>query len=358
MKILDFYIIRKFLATFFTAISLIIIIVIVVDVSENIQDFLDGKAPINEIITGYYFNFIPYFVNLLSPLFTFIAVIFFTSKLSGNSEIVAMLNAGVSLYRLLVPYLIAAVIIGILSFYLSNFLIPTTSKNLMAFKEKYVSRQVRSKQSDNHMKLAHDTYAYVHYWDNVNLKGHDFWYEKFDKDGVKYKISAQTIAWDSVELKWRLSNYVKRYISGVNESVETGLVMDTVINMKPTDFVWIKNGVDIMNYKEIRAYIAEEKEKGSDNVKVYEVEKHRRIAFPFSTIILTVIGVCVSSRKTRQGMGLHLLVGLAISFSFIMLMQVSQVFAVSGGVPIQLAIWVPNILYSILCVFLLLTTPK
>jgi len=358
MKILDFYIIRKFLATFFTAISLIIVIVIVVDVSENIQDFLDGKAPVMEIITGYYLNFIPYFVNLLSPLFTFIAVIFFTSKLSGNSEIVGMLNAGMSLYRLLVPYLISAIIIGILSFYLSNFLIPTTSRNLMAFKEKYVSRQVRPKQSDNHIKLAHNTYAYVHYWDNINLKGHDFWYEKFDKNGVVYKISAQTIAWDSVESKWRLSNYVKRYISGINEKVETGLAMDTVINMKPTDFVWVKNGVDIMNYKEIRAFIAEEKAKGSDNVKVYEVEKHRRIAFPFSTTILTVVGVCVSSRKSRQGMGLHLLVGLAISFSFIMLMQVSQVFAVSGGVPIQLAIWVPNILYSILCVGLLLTTPK
>ena len=181
MKILDFYIIRKFLLTFVTAISLIIIIVIVVDVSENIQDFLVGKAPLMEIITGYYLNFIPYFVNLFSPLFTFIAVIYFTSKLSGKSEIVAMFNAGMSLYRMLLPYLLSAIMIGIMSFYLSNFLIPITSSRLLAFKEKYVSRQVRAKQADNHMKLAPNTYAYVHYWDNINSTGYDFWYENLMK---------------------------------------------------------------------------------------------------------------------------------------------------------------------------------
>lgn len=358
MKILDFYIIKKFLATFFTAISLIIIIVVVVDVSENIQDFLDGKAPVKEIITDYYFNFIPYFVNLFSPLFTFIAVIFFTSKLSGNTEIVAMLNAGMSLYRLLVPYIISAVIIGILSFYLSNFLIPTTSRDLMAFKEKYVSKQVRSKQADNHFKLAPDTYVYVHYWDNVNTRGHDFWYEKFGKKGVKYKISAQTITWDSVQSKWKLSNYIKRTYAGLDEKIESGLVMDTALNLEPSDFVWIKNQVDLMNYREIREFIIEEKAKGSDMVKMYEVEKHRRIAFPFSTIILTVVGVCVSSRKSRQGMGLHLLIGLAISFTFILLMQITQVFAIFGGMNVMLSMWVPNILYAILCVGLILTTPK
>ena len=358
MKILDFYIIRKFLATFFTAISLIIVIVVVVDVSENIQDFLDSEAPVKEIITGYYLNFIPYFVNLFSPLFTFIAVIYFTSKLSGNTEIVAMLNAGMSFYRLLVPYIISAVMIGILSFYLSNFLIPTTSRNLMEFKEKYVSRQIRSKQSDNHIKLAPNTYAYVHYWDNVNLRGHDFWYERLGSDGIKYKISSQTITWDSTKSNWRLSDYVKRSINGLDEKIESGTVMDTVLNLDPSDFVWVKNGVDLMNYSEIRKFIAEEKEKGSDIVKAYEVEKHRRIAFPFSTIILTIVGVSVSSRKTRQGIGFHLLVGLAISFSFILLMQVTQVFAIFGGVPVVLSIWIPNILYSLLCIGLILTTPK
>ncbi len=358
MKILDFYIIRKFLLTFITAISLIIVIVIVVDVSENIQDFLDSKAPLMEVVTGYYLNFIPYFVNLFSPLFTFIAVIYFTSKLSGKTEVVAMFNAGMSLYRMLLPYLFSAIIIGVMSFYLSNFLIPITSSNLLAFKEKYVSRQVRPKQADNHMKIGANTYAYVHYWDNINVIGYDFWYEQFNKDGVKYKISAESIAWDSVSSSWQLSNYVKRYFSGINEKVEHGLMMDTVLNLTPNDFVWIKNGVDLMNYSEIREFIKKEKEKGSEHVKLYEVEKHRRVAFPFSTIILTVVGMCVSSRKSRQGMGLHLLVGLAISFSFILLMQISQVFAIFGGVPVVLSIWVPNILYSILCIGLLITTPK
>ncbi len=358
MKILDFYIIRKFLLTFVTAISLIIVIVIVVDISENIQDFLDGNAPVSEIITGYYLNFIPYFVNLFSPLFTFIAVIYFTSKLTSHTEIVPMLNAGMSLYRMLIPYLISAIMIGVLSFYLSNFLIPTTSRNLIAFKEKYVSRQVRLKRSDNHIKLGENTYAYVHYWDNIVAKGHDFWYERFDQNGLKYKISAESISWDSTESKWKMTNYVKRYFSGIDEKVEYGLTMDTVLNVHPGDFVWIKSGVDLMNYKEIREFIEEEKAKGSDRVKIYEVEKHRRLAFPFSTIILTVVGMSVSSRKTRQGMGLHLLVGLAISFAFILLMQITQVFAIYGGASVTLSVWIPNILFSILCIALLLTTPK
>jgi lipopolysaccharide export system permease protein len=358
LTLLDFYIIKKFLGSFVTVIALIILIVVVVDVAENIQGFLDHKVPMIEIITGYYLNFIPYFVNLFSPLFTFVAVIYFTSKLSRNSEIIAMLNSGMSFYRLMLPYILSAVSIGLLSFYLTNFLIPKTQRGIMEYKEKYMSRQIRSKDIDNHIKIEQNTYAYVHYWDNANNLGYNFWYESMSDDGVRYKLNAQTINWDSTANSWRLNNYVQRTFDGKQETMVIGDVKDTSLNISIEDFVWISEGYIMMNYSEIRKFIREEKEKGSIDIRNYEFEKHRRLAFPFATIILSVIGLCVSSRKSRQGVGLHLLLGLLITFSFIMLLQVSQVFAIYGGFSPAWAAWIPNILYTILCFFMVKSTPK
>jgi lipopolysaccharide export system permease protein len=358
LTLLDGYIIRKFLGSFLTVIALIIVIVVVVDVAENIQGFLDNKVPVKDIITGYYFNFIPYFVNLFSPLFTFVAVIYFTSKLSRNSEIIAILNAGMSFYRLMLPYIISAVFIGILSFYLTNFLIPKTQKGIMDYKEKYMSIQIRSKDADSHIKTEPNTYAYVHYWDNANNLGYNFCYEYMDDKGVCYRLRSQTIQWDSVSQLWILNSYIQRRFNGLQETLEVGDRKDTVLKIHIEDFIWVKEGYTMMNYSEIRKYIKEEKEKGSGEIRTYEFEKHRRIAFPFATIILSIVGLCVSSRKSRQGVGLHLLLGLLITFSFIMLLQVSQVFAIYGGFSPGWAAWTPNIIYSILCVFLVKQTPK
>jgi len=359
LSILDFYIIKKFLGSFVTVIALVIVIVVVVDFAENIQDFLDNKVPTKDIILGYYFNFIPYFVNLFSPLFTFVAVIYFTSKLSRNSEIVAMLNTGMSFYRLMIPYIISAVFIGVLSFYLTNFLIPKTQKGLMEFKEIYISsRQVRSKEVDNHLKTGKDTYAYIRYWDNTNNLGYDFSYEKMNDQGMYHKLRSQTISWDSVKNTWKLQNYVVRTFDGRNETLVTGAEKDTVLPISINDFIVVKLGYTMMNYSEIRQFIDEEKEKGSVEIRNYEFEKHRRIAFPFATIILSIVGLCVSSRKSRQGVGLHLLLGILITFSFIMLLQFSQVFAIYGGFSPMWAAWMPNIIYAIMSVFLVKYTPK
>ena len=358
LTLLDFYIIKKFLGSFVTVIALIILIVVVVDVAENIQGFLDHKVPVREIILGYYLNFIPYFVNLFSPLFTFVAVIYFTSKLSRNSEIIAMLNSGMSFYRLMLPYILSALSIGLLSFYLTNFLIPKTQRGIMEYKEKYGSRQIRSKDIDNHIKIEQNTYAYVHYWDNASNLGYNFWYETMGDDGVRYKLQAQTIHWDSTANTWILSNYIQRTFNGKQETMVMGDRKDTSLNIRIEDFVWISEGYIMMNYSEIRKFIKEEKEKGSIDIRNYEFEKHRRIAFPFATIILSVIGLCVSSRKSRQGVGLHLLLGLLITFSFIMLLQVSQVFAIYGGFSPLWAAWIPNILYTMLCFFMVKSTPK
>lgn len=359
LTILDFYIIKKFLGSFATVIGLVIVVVLVIDFAEQIQGFLDNNVPIKKIITEYYFNFVPYFVNLFSPLFTFIAVIYFTSKLSRNSEIIAMLNAGISFYRLMVPYIISAVFIGLLSFYLTNFLIPKTQKNVMKFKEIYMSsRQVRSKDVDNHIKINDNTYAYVRYWDNANNLGYDFAYEYMDENSMRHKLRSQTIKWDSVNNIWKLQSYTVRTFDGLNETLASGNEKDTILPISVSDFVWVKQGFTMMNYSEIRTFIKEEKDKGSGEIRNYEFEKHRRIAFPFATIILSIVGLCVSSRKSRQGVGLHLLLGILITFSFIMLLQFSQVFAIYGGFSPFLAAWTPNIIYTLLCIALVINTPK
>ena len=341
LKILDRYIIRKFLVTFVVALALIIAIVIAVDLSENIQGFLDKNVPVGKIITGYYLNFIPYFVNLFIPLFTFISVIFFTSKLSGNSEIIAMTNGGMSFYRMLYPYLLTILLLGSVSFYMDNYMIPKTSKNMMIFKEQYVSRQVHSKDMDTHIRLSPNSYAYVHFWDMDNLLGYSFWYEVMDDKGVRYQLSAQTIHWDSVAARF-----------------EQGEKMDTVLPLKVSDLVYIKRGAEIMTTPEIRRFVQEERAKGSDNIPMYEVELQRRMTGPVSVLILTIVGVCVTSRKTREGMGLHLLLGLVITFSFVLLQQMSQVFAVYGGVSPLLSVWIPDMIYGALCVVLLVYVKK
>ena len=319
---------------------------------------MDKNVPVGKIITGYYLNFIPYFVNLFIPLFTFISVIFFTSKLSGNSEIIAMSNGGMSFYRMLYPYVLTILLLGSVSFYMDNYLIPKTSKNMMIFKEQYVSRQVRSKDMDTHLRLSPNTYAYVHFWDVDNNVGYSFWYEHMDDKGVNYQLSAQTIHWDSAAGQWNLSNYTKRWFNGRTERFETGESLDTTLALRVSDLVYIKRGAEIMTTPEIRRYVQVERAKGSDEIPVYEVELQRRMAGPVSVLILTIVGVCVSSRKSRDGIGLHLLVGLVITFSFVLLQQMSQVFAVYGGVSPLISVWIPDMLYGLLCVILVITVKK
>lgn len=358
IKLIDLYIIRKFLATFFYAITLLIIIVIIFDVSENIQDFIDKKAPLSAILFEYYLNFIPYFVNLFSPLFTFIAVIFFTSKMAGDSEIIAILGSGISYRRLLYPYIIASIFLASMSFYLSNFLIPYTNQKMLDFKDTYISKRIKSKDRDIHIKIGPDTFVYVEQWDNENQTGYNFTYEKMTFNEMNYKIAAQSLQWDSTSSKWTFHNYVKRYASGLDEFIETGTKMDTTLNLVPADLVIIRDVMETMNYWQIREHIKKEYSKGSENVKFYEVEKHKRISYPFATVILTIIGLSVAGRKTRRGMGAHILVGLLISFSYILFMQITTVFATYGNLSPFIAVWIPNVLYLGIGIYLSRIAPK
>ncbi len=358
MKKIDIYIIKKFLGTFFFAISLLIVIVIIFDISENIDEFIEKGAPVRAVIFDYYLNFIPYFVNLFSYLFTFISVIYFTSKMAGNTEIVAILSSGISYRRMLRPYFFSAIVLALMSFYLANFLIPRTNQHRRVFKNRYIEDLNKEKDRNLHLQISPGTYVYVEYFHLNSLTGYKFSMERFEDEQLKYKMIADRIEWDTLTNKWNIKNYYVRYIDGKEERMESGLVKDTVLNLKPSDLYFQKERFEEMNLMELNAYIEKEKMKGSEEVIFYEVEKHTRFASPFATLVLTLIGVSLSSRKIRGGIGMHLGLGILITFAFILFMRISTVFATYGNLPPAFAAWIPNIIFGILGILLLRSAPK
>lgn len=359
MKIIDWYIIKKFLGTFFYAITLLIVIVIVFDVSENVDSFIKNKAPFMAIVVDYYINFIPYFINLFIYLFTFISVIFFTSKLAGDTEIIAILSSGVSFKRLLLPYLMASVFLAIISFYLGNFLIPKTNEVRRVFKNTYMEKLTKDNETNIHIQIQPNTFVYVDRFNSDESIGFKFSLEKLDGQKLVYKLMADNIKWDTVKSKWHIKNYYIRTIDSLGQQhISMGDEKDTTINLKTTDLYKIKERFEEMNYYQLNAFITREKQKGSIVYKKYEIEKHKRMAGPVAIIILTFIGVALSSRKVRGGIGLHLGIGIALTFSYIMFMQFSTVFATYGNLSPIWAAWIPNIIYMIIGIFLIQKAPK
>jgi len=358
LKKIDIYIIKKFLGTFFFSLLLIVPVVVVFDLSEKMRDFIERKAPIKGIIVDYYFNFVPYLVNQYSSLFVFIAVIFFTSKMASNSEIVAILSSGVSFKRLLRPYLVSALVLAILSFYLNNFLIPDANKERLAFEEVYYRNKFRNNSHNIHLQIDPNTYIYMTNY-NVELNlGVNFSIETFENGKLVYKLLSDNVKWDSISNKWQISNYTERYIDGMNETLNKGFKKDTTLNFKPEEFKRRDNFIETKDYFELNKLIEEEKFKGSSYVIDCEIEKQERAAYPFATFVLTIIGVSLSSRKVRGGIGLHIGLGLVISFSYILFMQVSATFAKNTGMPVMVAVWIPNLLYFLLALYLLKKAPK
>ncbi|KAA3649886.1 MAG: YjgP/YjgQ family permease [Bacteroidetes bacterium] len=356
---LDFYIIKKFLGTFFFSIALIISISIVFDFSENVDEFIERDAPTKAIIFDYYLNFIPYFANLFSPLFIFISVIFFTSKMASNTEIIAILASGVSFRRFLRPYIISALILSGLSFYLNNFLIPKSNETRLNFRYTYIKNAFRNTDKNIHLQLDTNSFAYFESYSAPTDVGVKFSLERFNPEGrLTYKLISDYVKWDTSKNLWTIQNFYEREIHGTKEIIRKGLYKDTVLNMKPEEFSRRDTDVEMLDYFELNREIEAEKFKGTKMVVFYEIEKYRRFAFPFAAIILTLIGVAIASRKVRGGIGMHLGVGLLISFSFILFMKISQTFATNGGLHPMLAMWIPNIIYGFLALYLLQKAPK
>lgn len=357
MKKLDWYIFKKYLGTFLFSISLLIIIVIVFDVSENIDNFMKNNATFKEVVFNYYVPFIPYFINLFIYLFVFISVIFFTSKMAGHTEVIAILSSGISFKRFLQPYIIAAVLLSLVSFYLGNFLIPKTDAVRREFKDKYIERLTKSSGSNIHVQIEKGTYVYVGNFDIKKKIAYKFTIEEFDGNELKYKVMADKATYDTINGIWKLSNYVERYIRP-EETMYKGKEKDMTLMLQPRDLYNIKEEFEEMNLFEIYDHIQDLELKGADNTLPYKIEMHKRIASPVAIIILTVIGAALSSRKTRGGIGLHLGIGIAITFSYILFMEFSRVFALSGVFSPFIAAWLPNIIFSVIGIYFLVKAPK
>ncbi len=358
LKKIDIYIIRKFLGTYFYSILLLTVIIIIFDISEKIDDFIDKDAPLKAIIFQYYLNFIPYFVNMFSSLFTFIAVVYFTSRMASNTEIVAILNAGISFWRMLVPYMISGVFLTLLSFGLMNYVIPYTNRDLRAFEKQYIKNPFKTNEMNMHMQLEPGTYVYVENFNSIGKIGYRFSLEKFDSTGLKMKMKADMISWDSIQNQWKMSNYSIRKIGPDGETLYQGTETDTAMAFSPSDFMVDIEDAKMMTYNQLNKFIEREKMRGSTLTGQFNLEKYKRLTFPFANLVLTFIGVALSSRKVRGGIGMHLGMGIGIAFTFILLLQITSVFAVFGNLPPGIALWIPNIIYSIVAIVLLKMAPK
>lgn len=359
LKMLDIYVIRKFLGSFFLSIALILSIVVIFDLSEKIDDFIESGAQLKAILFDYYLNFIPYFAVLFSSLFAFIAVIYFTSRMAYNTEIIAILNSGMSFRRLLLPYMISAIFIALLSFYLSDRVIPDANKVKLSFEEQYVKkRPIRFKTKDFHRQIEPGVYVYLQSYSNVSKVGYQFTIEKFEDGELVSKMFADQIRWDTTVNKWEARRYYIRTIDGLNETLVEGKVIDTTLSIHPDDFKMRLNIVETMSLKELDEFINKQLMQGETNVTAYQIERHNRIAFPFTTLILTLIGVAVSSRKLRGGIGLQIAIGVVISFTYILFTQFSKQFAIGGLLPVIAAVWLPNITFLIIALFLMRLAPR
>ncbi|MBQ8066620.1 MAG: LptF/LptG family permease [Prevotella sp.] len=354
VKRLDWYIINKFIGTYVYSIVLIISLSIVFDVNENLAKFTTYHAPLRAIVFDYYANFVPYFANLFSPLFVFISVIFFTSKLAGNSEIIAMLACGMSFKRLMRPYLISAALIAALNFYLGAYVIPKGTVVRHDFESLYKNNKKNTSASNIQLMVDKGVVAYISQYDDIHKTGYGFALYKFENKKMVSQMNANVIQYDTISdtrYHWKARGYKIRTLKGMREQITTGGEIDTLIQMEPMDLVFSKGQQETFTSPELLRYISKQQERGSSNVVQYEVEYHKRIASSFASFILTIIGVSLSSRKRKGGMGLYLGIGLALSFAYILLQTVSATFAINADTPPMLAAWIPNLLYIIIAYF-------
>jgi lipopolysaccharide export system permease protein len=359
--LIDFYIIKKFLGTFFFALVLILGIAVIFDFAEKLDDFIQKEAPLKAIIFDYYINFIPYFATLFAPMFVFIAVIFFTSKMAYNTEIVAILNGGMSFRRMMLPYFISAAFIALFTFTLTNFVIPHSNIIRLDFEAKYWRNADYRKVNIGsvHRQVYPNVYIYMKSYNAQLRQGNNFSIERFnDKGQLESKLMAQTVRWDTLTNKWGAMWYYIRDIDSLNEKITTGRRIDTTLNITPADLGRSPEMVGTMNYGELNKYIDLLKLQGSDELKLYLNERHRRYANSFAIFILTLMGVSLSSKKIRGGIGMQIGLGLLLSFSYILFLQFSSQFSLKGDLNPMLAMWLPNIVFSVIALVLYRLAPK
>ncbi|MBR1881444.1 MAG: LptF/LptG family permease [Muribaculaceae bacterium] len=349
VKRFDRYIIKNFLGTYVFAILLLAAIVVMFDINEKLDAVL--TAPIKATVFQYFMNFLPFIISQFSPLFTFISVIFFTSRLADRSEIIAMLSSGITFKRLAVPYMMCAALIAALSFVLMAYVIPPANQERIAYTNRWVKNKEVTYADNIQVQVRPGVMAYISRYDNTTRTGFRFSLEQFDGKTMKSRLTAESIRYDTLG-RWTLNSYTLRNFNGLKEKMTQGTVLDTLLNLEPRDFLISKNDEQMLTSPQLREYIDRQKARGVANIKNFEIEYERRYAMTAAAFILTIIGLSLSSRKVRGGMGLNIGIGLLLSFSYILFMTVTSTFAVSGYTSARVAMWIPNILYTLIAIYL------
>lgn len=357
-KIIDWYIIRKFLGTYVFAIALIIVVFVVFDAAEKTESFYNSGAPLKKIVFDYYLNFIPFFVNQFSGLFTFIAVIFFTSKMAYNTEIIAILSGGVSFNRFLWPYFLSALAITILSFALNMFIIPEANTKRLDFDMEYISKKNNRAEPNIYRQIEPGTFVYVRGYNPATHTADFFALETYENGSKVSSLEASRPTFIEEEQRWTADKSISRKFEGEREVFDNTKSLDTVINLSVYELKSTLNIAQTLNIWELNQFIDQQKMKGSDMVATFEVERQKRYALPISTFILTLIGVSLSSRKLRGGTGLHIGIGIVLCFSFILFSRFFEEFAKNGVMNPTIAVWIPNIMFSVIAVYLYIKAPK
>lgn len=357
LKRIDWYIIKQFLGTYFFAIILLIAISVVFDINEKIDKFLRPDVPLKAIIFDYYLNFIPYFASMLSSLITFVAVIFFTSRLADNSEIIAMLACGMSFKRLMLPYAISAAVIALFTFVLNAYVIPPANITRIDFQNKYIKNKKETSATNVQLEVEPGVIAYFSTFDSKSNMGYRFSLEHFENKKMVSRLTAKSIKYDSLH-QWTVIDYMIRDFDDTREVISSGSRKDTTLTIVPSDFLISVNDCETMTSPQLRTYIERQKKRGIGNIQTFEIEYYKRYAAIMAAFILTCIGVSLSSRKIKGGMGLNIGIGLALSFSYILFVTVSSTFAVSGAVSPLVAAWIPNILYTFIAIYLYRRAPR
>ena len=361
IKIIDWYIISKYLGTFLYTLTLFIVIIIIFDLSEKLDDFLGANLTFWQVLSLYYAGSIPFYVNMLSPLINFIAVIFFTAKMADQTEIVPILSGGVSFNRFLQPYFISAFIIFAFNLASNLYVLPYTNRLKNSFENTYVKKNDPSSKNNIHMRLDENTFIYMDNYDNKTRIGSKFNLDKFKGDVLIKKLIAEQITYDSVKRVWRLRNYSTRYINGLKESLRTGpygSTKDTILDMRPDDFSAYDNVFENLSNKELADKIKKEKIRGTGVWNDLLFERYKRWLSPLSAFVLTLIGVALSSRKVRGGVGLPLGIGILLSFGYIVLGQFAKMFSLKGGISPLFSVLAPTIIFGLLGYYLLRKAPK
>lgn len=361
MKVLDKYLIKKFLSSYVFAVLIIVLIIIVIDFVEKNDNFLDHKAPMRAILVDYYLNLAPYWANYISPLMIFISTVFFTAKLASHTEIVAILGSGTSFMRLMRPYFLGSSIVAIFSFVMVGWVLPRANKTRIAFENKYIQEKYFFEGRDFHLAVGKNVYAYLSSYDNLNKTAFDFSLEKIENKQLVEKLSARRAVYvDSIK-KWQLYEYRIRKLGIMKDVLTSGSVasvLDTTLNMYPSDFENNNNLHETMTVPQLHRHIDLINSRGAEGVEIFQIEYFQRFATPFAVIILSMMGLIVSARKSRGGVGFQIALGFMLAFIYILFYIMSKGIAESGNMPPLLAVWLPNIVFSIIAGLMYFTVPR